>query len=414
MLDYSKILEKIKPSQEEEEIVRTISQYVIIYLKKLFREDVEIVAGGSSAKGTFLKGDFDIDIFVRFKNKKENYSNELHKVIKTFCENENLTYERLHGSRDYFQFTFKSISFEIIPVKYVTKIKDIENVTDMSPLHVEWVKSKLSNKLADDIRLAKQFCKGQKIYGAESYINGFSGHVIDILIIYYGGFDKMLKAVSRWEDTTIIDTENSHKDVLKELNKSKLQSPLIIIDPIDSTRNASASLSKENYLKFIECAKEFIKNPKETFFKIPKFSKSMLEKNKKSNELLYVLDIKPLEGKRDVVGSKILKAFEFINKELTKNDFIVNSSGWFFNKEETHMYFYIDDKILEKTYIRIGPKNTNKEAVKSFKDKHPSTFPQEDYICTNIPRKFILPEKFFKYLLEQEQFKSRIESFDLN
>jgi len=71
------------------------------------------VLGGSIAKGTFLKDDYDCDIFVKFNlnYKKEDISNLLEKVLKIFPK-----VNRIHGSRDYFNFKSNGINFEIVPV----------------------------------------------------------------------------------------------------------------------------------------------------------------------------------------------------------------------------------------------------------------------------------------------------------
>jgi tRNA nucleotidyltransferase (CCA-adding enzyme) len=410
-MDYSKILSKIKPTLEDTKKISKSANYIISYLKNNLK-NTDVVAGGSFSKGTYLKGNFDVDIFVRFKDKLD-YSNTLEDKIREFCKNEKIEYERVHGSRDYFQLTYNKIFFEIVPVKYVTKSLDVENVTDMSPLHVFWAKDKLNQKLKDDILLAKQFCKANKIYGAESYINGFSGHVIDILIINYNGFENLLKEASNWSDRTIIDIEHTHKNVLKSMNKAKLISPLIIVDPIDKNRNASAALSHENYEKFIDVCKDFLKSPSESFFKIKKMDLNLLRKNIEENQILVYLKIIPMEGKQDVVGSKIVKSYEYIKKELDLNCFDVIDSGWEFDRELSQYYFYVKDVKLPEFYVRKGPKLSNKLNCENFKKVHKKTFEVGEYLCSNIKRNFREPIPFIENLFTEEYVKSRIKDFVL-
>src|SRR3990167_7967472 len=50
--------------------------------------------------------------------------------------------------------------------------KEAKNMTDVSLLHVGWVKKRLNKKLADQVRLAKKFFRAQKVYGAETFIRG--------------------------------------------------------------------------------------------------------------------------------------------------------------------------------------------------------------------------------------------------
>ena len=173
------VLEDIKPIEKDKEIELFLKR-----LGKIVKENsikAEVFAGGSIAKGTFLKNDHDVDVFVKFdlKYSGKDISKILGKILKP------LNPKLVHGSRDYFSVE-DNLIFEIIPVLNITKSEQAENIMDMSPLHVDWVIKNSNVKLRNEIRLAKQFCKSINVYGAESYIKGFSGHVLDILVIYYG------------------------------------------------------------------------------------------------------------------------------------------------------------------------------------------------------------------------------------
>ncbi|MBW3011202.1 nucleotidyltransferase domain-containing protein, partial [Candidatus Woesearchaeota archaeon] len=136
----------------------------------------EVMVGGSAAKGTYLK-EFDIDIFVRFVKKADP---DLLEVILKNCFRK---VDRVHGSRDYFQIVHKRQEYEIVPVLKIAKASQAQNITDVSMLHVNWVRKHLSRP--DEVKLAKLFCKAQSVYGAESYINGLSGYILEILVVYY-------------------------------------------------------------------------------------------------------------------------------------------------------------------------------------------------------------------------------------
>jgi len=139
------------------------------------------------------------------------------------------------------------------------KASEVVNITDISPLHSKWV-NKFGKGLKDEIRLAKQFCKANKLYGAESHITGFSGYVLEILTIHYKGFKNLIKAITKWKPKVIIDTEKYHKKPLFDLDKSKTHSPIIIIDPVQKSRNASAAVDIEKFNKLIQYSKEFLKS----------------------------------------------------------------------------------------------------------------------------------------------------------
>lgn len=417
LINYDRIIKEISPSSEDvtslNSVVSSVTSLILDAAKKN-NIDLEVVPGGSTAKGTFLKGNFDVDIFVRFKSSLPDISSSLELLLMTFASEKSIVLERVHGSRDYFTFFYKDMFFEIVPVKYIEDSKDAANVTDMSPLHVFWVKKFLSSKLQSDIRLAKQFCKSCELYGAESFINGFSGHVLDILVIHYGGFEELLQAVSQWGSVTVIDSEKKHSDVFKELNEAKLVSPLIVIDPIDPERNASAALSQEKYLAFIAIAKAFMAAPSEDFFVIPDFDLDKIKDQKTSSQDLFVVEIIPLLGKKDVVATKVLKVFEFLNRHLGLHDFTIDSFSWHYDSERCHLYYFVKKETLSETMLHQGPPLNNLVGVKKFNEAHDNVFEKDNRLFATISRQFTTSRLCLKYLLEQEFVTQRVSSFILN
>ena len=178
-------LNLIKPNKEEE---KEVSGRINSFLKQVNTglKGAKAILGGSGSKGTWLKDAHDADIFVQFnydqfKDKSDQLSDILEKHLK-----KKFKIIRLHGSRDYFQVKEKNalnsensgntggvFTFEIVPVLKISKAEQALNITDVSLLHSVWVNK--HKKYADDIRLMKQFCKAQGVYGAESYLKGFSG-----------------------------------------------------------------------------------------------------------------------------------------------------------------------------------------------------------------------------------------------
>ena len=365
------------------------------------------VKGGSVAKGTFLKGDFDVDLFVKFdySYKNENISNLLKKILIKFKP------ELVHGSRDYFQLKFDNLNYEFVPVLDVIDPEKSMNVTDMSPMHVTWVKKNLKKNQEDEIRLTKKFCKSIGVYGAESYINGFSGHVVDILIIHYGSFLELLEQSQKWSKQNIIDFEKHYKnsqDVLFNLNQSKIQGPLIIIDPILKTRNAACALSYEKFAIFKKKAKEFLKSPDKSYFEEKQIGKTYL-KAKYKNQNLFILSIEAKNGKQDVVGSKILKAFKFMKSELKTKGFNIKNSGWHWNKKKHVLFWFVlENIILSETAIIEGPPLDMKLACDNFKKKYSKTFEKNKKLCTKIKIKNRDAQKNIEEISEDKDFKERV------
>src|SRR3989344_1935771 len=393
-----KIIKEIKPN------VKVIKE-IDIFIKKLNdnikrnRIKAIAVAGGSVAKDTFLKDDYDVDIFVKFDYSYlgKDISDLLGKILKSFKP------ELVHGSRDYFQIKNK-LTYEIVPVLNVFDPKKAVNVTDMSPLHVAWVRK--YKKYTDEIRLAKQFCKSIKVYGAESYIKGFSGHVLDILVINYKGFLNLLKNSQKWKRYTVIDFYNAHKgNALRNLNRSKI-SPLIVIDPIQPKRNAAAALSEEKINVFKEAAGKFLEKPSETFFIKKEFTIDEIKRKYKNYKIIF-LELIPKEEKTDVSGAKLLKAFEHIKKHIKINDFNLVHSDWKWDKEAI-FYFVLKKEVLPMYVERVGPPLHEKEYVKNFKKKHKKTFIRKDRVYAKVKRRYRKVEELIKDLIKDGYIKEKV------
>src|SRR3989344_5614079 len=352
------ILKDIKPTREEQ---LKLSQEVNSFLKKLNSKlkDAKAITGGSFAKNTWLRGNYDIDIFVKFnynkyKLKSDQISNLLQKQLKGF------KFTKLHGSRDYFE-----------------------------------------------IRLAKQFFHVNNLYGAESYIKGFSGYVLELLIIYYKSLNNFLKAASKWKDKEIIDIKHYYKDkndVLFSLNEAKKQSPLILIDPVQKDRNASASLSKEKFDLFIKTANSYIKNPSSSYFIEKKFDIKQIKAD-------IILEIIPLKGKQDIIGAKILKSIEYIKNKLDEEDFIVNKFDWHFDKE-TYAWFNIKNLTLPKEVKHYGPFLKDEKNIINFKKKWKKYKLQKDNkrVFVIIKRKYTKANDYLKVLVKDKYVKERVKT----
>ncbi len=250
------VLQRVEPSEEELKIIGDSLHEFLNQLNKRLKAlkiNAEIFLGGSFAKATIIKKDlYDIDIFVRFdKEHKENELSKLTGRILRGIKNASL----IHGSRDYFRVNAsKNLVFEIIPVKKIKNPKEAENITDLSYSHVNYIKRKLKNKkLLDEIRLAKAFCHANNCYGAESYIRGFSGYALELLVYHYGSFLKFIRAMSKIKDKKVIDIEKHYTNknqVLMDINASKLYSPVILIDPSYKQLNVLAAVYEETFKKF--------------------------------------------------------------------------------------------------------------------------------------------------------------------
>ncbi len=443
-----RILEQVKRSTRPDlRILHIVDETVAIINAQLARAGISAICvkGGSTAKETFLKNNHDIDLFVRFNTayRGKDISRITHDVLQA-CKIKGMTpLLRIHGSRDYFQCTQQiifqkqkiALQYEIVPVLLIhaQDYQDAENVTDLSPEHVNWVNTYTAKNpgLKDEIRLAKQFCKANGVYGAESYINGFSGHILDILIIHYGSFTKFAVAFAKitpQDMPIIIDHEKHLKNPLKELNESKI-TPLIIVDPIQADRNAAAALSKEKLEMFITACKKFLDQPDKKFFQITPFNlkreiAATLRRIKTAKKITHlqtdVITIKTLDGSKDIVGTKVLKVYELLTRHLTLEGFVILGAGWnfAFEKRSAVIYMITAKESLPAKIEMQGPPVRITADYNRFVEKHraqgEAVSIRGDHAIAIIKRKYTTPAQYLSELFRKDFIASRVAEIKIH
>ena len=105
---------------------------------------------------------------------------------------------------------------------------------------------------------------------------------------------KFVKDIAKSRDEKIIIDAEKHyknkKQVLMDMNSSKLESPIILVDPTFKQRNALATLSSEVFNKFKAICKDFLKKPDIKFFKLNDTDLKQVEKEarKKGYDFLFL------------------------------------------------------------------------------------------------------------------------------
>jgi len=391
------VLKKVEPAKEDIKLIEnSLKDFLERFQRKLksLRIDAEIFVGGSFAKNTVIKKDkYDVDIFVRFDKKYDNkeISNLLSKALKPF---RNIT--KIHGSRDYFKLKVGPTFFiELIPVKKIKTLKEAENITDLSYSHVKYINKKIqSSKILEEIRIAKAFCYANNCYGAESYIQGFSGYALELLVYYYKSFVRFANAVTKMSDEKIIIDIEKHfrtkQIVLMDINSAKLDSPIILVDPTYKHRNVLAALSDDTFKRFKLACKKFLKNPSIKSFEIEKIDldKVKIDAKKKKYEFI-LMEVKTDKQEGDIAGSKLLKFYRHLSSEI-EDFFYIKKKGFNYNRKKAARYFFV---VKDKgEIIRAGPYLKDKMHVAKFKKKHKKTFSSKGRIHVKKKINFTLKD----------------------
>lgn len=387
------ILKKIDFSATEEdkkEISKLTKEFVNSINKTIKRNKIkaEVFVGGSFAKGTMAKSEnYDVDIFVRFDNKYgEEVSELLQKIIKEMKLSEKTNI--LHGSRDYIQIEKSpNLTFEIIPTIKVIKAKEAKNTTDLSYFHVKYAKKKINSRIAREICIAKQFFKAAKVYGAESYVNGFSGYSVECLIIHYKSFEKMIKAFLTAKEKIIIDPERQYKkgNLIIEMNESKTKSPIILVDPTFKERNVLAALNQETFLRLQEQLKRFIRNPSMSYFEVKDLDIDELKQESQKKKAEFVtINLRTDKQEGDIAGTKMKKFAKHLIAQI-EPQFTVMRDEFDYSLGKTATLYIIAKSKGELE--RVGPPIRLKEACLKFNKVYPNAKVKSGSLFVKIPIK---------------------------
>jgi len=276
----------------------------------------------------------------------------------------------------------------------------------LSYLHVKYINKKVKTKrILDEIKIAKAFCYANKCYGAESYIHGFSGYSLELLVYHYNGFLNFIKAVSKiGKDKEIIDIEKQYKnkkEILIDLNSSKLNSPIILIDPTYKQRNALAALSNETFERFQKVCREFLKKPSIKFFDLKKTDLDKIKKDsleKKHEFILIEADTEKQEG--DIAGSKLLKFYNHLDKEISRF-FNIKNKGFNYNNKKSARFFFVADKKDEVIYE--GPFIDDKNNVMKFKSEHKNVSEKNKKLYAKEKTKLSIKEFIAKWKVKNKR-----------
>tara|TARA_Y100001970_G_scaffold122849_1_gene152264 strand:- start:107 stop:1282 length:1176 start_codon:yes stop_codon:yes gene_type:complete len=241
----NEVLEEIKPNAEETE---NYSVIISDLTNKARETEIEPILVGSIAKSTNLKG-ADIDLFIKFEGETDLKKEGLD-IARRILPNG----KELYAQHPYLRGEIDGIGIDIVPCYAIKDSSKPVSAVDRTPYHTEWVNQNIKGR-EDDVRLVKQFLKGCGAYGASAAIGGFSGYLVEVLCIKYGSFTNLVNEIATWKPPVVMDK-------IEEAQEA----PIMIKDPVDSSRNVAAGVTVKGLGTAILASKGFIENPSKDFF----------------------------------------------------------------------------------------------------------------------------------------------------
>jgi len=255
----ARVRERVEPDAEERAALDAAVQRLAERAADAVADlpvEADVLQVGSTARDTWIAGDRDVDVFVRFppdvpREDLERYGLEVGNAVLPDGREE-------YAEHPYVKGVFEEFTVDLVPCYAVESATDIRSAVDRTPFHNEYVKQRLTADLAADVRVLKQFLTGVGAYGSDLRTRGFSGYLTELLVLEYGGFRQVLEAAADWHPPVELDPED-HGD-------ESFTDPLVVIDPTDPERNVAAVVSEPNVARLQHHARDLLADPREGIF----------------------------------------------------------------------------------------------------------------------------------------------------
>lgn len=391
------VLARIKPGRKAEAREREFASRVLGALSDRLKP-AKVVLAGSFAKGTFLEGDKDIDVFVLFGHsmKKEAMESIVRAAVEDAFgaaelkpgkkQSGRALYQLAYAQHPYVRVFLEGRKIDVVPAYEIMPRErfELRSAVDRSQLHTEYILSRMSSRQKDEVRLLKKFLKANSLYGAEIRVQGFSGYLCELLILKYGSFMKTIESAAGWKERTFLDAESR---IAHDLGLQKFASPLVVIDPVDAERNVSAVVSTENYFAFINLARAFVKSKnKLKFFERRKMPAARLSKFVRARHL-YCLEFAAPCVVDDVLWGQVRRLHSQIHSLLKKEGF--EPLGYEIEKSgaNIHLLLEILNEPLPERKLMLGPPLQFEKDCEKFSARYPDSFVFGGRMAAKIKRK---------------------------
>ncbi len=387
------------PGKQEEEKIGAIAENLLDLVRKEIGKYPEITSvelGGSYAKGTWLKGKLDLDIFVKMKKETdEKRFEEIGRKVGFDSMKKFHPYVR-YSDHPYVEAVVQDTKVNVVPCYDVEK-GQWKSAADRSSFHTRFILEKLDAERKNEVRLLKKFLRGIDIYGAEIATEGFGGYVSEVLIYHYGSFVKVLEAAANFSQGQVIGSPTK-----------KFETTFVLIDPVDSNRNLGTAISAQNFGIFILAARAFLKKPSLAFFN---GKKSLPDKNNLRNVLVVKFNYK--KRSPDIIWGQAKRGATALSVQLELGGFQVLRKGATIDeKSGAAMLFLLHSTTIEKFMVKNGPDVFRKPESESFilrNSKNKLTWiDDQGRILSMQQREFYDAKKFLQSLLKKNLTKAGI------
>jgi tRNA nucleotidyltransferase (CCA-adding enzyme) len=353
----AQVLPLVSPTEKEAKKIAAVADEAKRLVQARAGPEVAgVVFGGSFAKGTWLKGDADVDVFVKVK---QDVDEKRFEELGVSIGREAL---RKYGpalrysDHPYVEAQMDGIRVNVVPCYDVEKGM-WKSAADRSPYHTQYVTETFDGEKKSQVRLLKKFLKGVEVYGAEISTGGFSGYVAEVLVAKYGSLEGVLAAAAEFRPGQVIAVDGYDGDVAKGFT-----SPLIIIDPVDPRRNLGTAISPESVGRLSLAARAFLGRPSGRFFAGQK-----AEANRRLYPQILVVEFSHRKRSPDTIWGQLKRSASSLAKQLELAGFTVYRFTCVTDEQTAGAFAFLLESLTLPPYaMRKGPEISRVKDTASF------------------------------------------------
>ncbi len=312
---------------------------------------VRCLIAGSAARGGFLADRVDIDLFLLFppelpREELERHGLSLARAILP-------QHETRYAEHPYLRGSFEGFRVDAVPGYAVARGARPQSAVDRTPFHQEYLSERETPELLDQIRLAKQFLRCLGVYGSEARTAGFSGYLVELLVLRFGSLDGWLEAARSWRIPVLLEAPGRSPPGLPA------EIGLVLADPVDPERNVATALSRQNLARFLLAARAFRARPARAAFEVPAARPwdraGGLARVSERGTHVTVLTLPRPELVDDVLYPQLRRAERGLAESAVRLGFQVVGSGAGADAERLAIVLEVSQAALPSVRVRDGP-----------------------------------------------------------
>ncbi|HXW67533.1 MAG TPA: CCA tRNA nucleotidyltransferase [Thermoplasmata archaeon] len=257
-----RVAERIAPAPELLERVARVRADLVRRVEAAARERgsplVRALVAGSAARGTFLADRLDLDLFLLFppelsRDRLREEGLALGRAVLSRPETRYAEHPYLRGE-------FEGFRVDAVPGFAVSDPSRPLSPVDRTPFHQAYLAERETAELVSQVRLAKEFLRSLGVYGSEAKTEGFSGYLVELLVLRFGSMRRLLEAARLWRLPVDLTDGGPRPPRLPA------DVALILADPVDPNRNVASALARRNLALVVLAASAYLAAPSEAFF----------------------------------------------------------------------------------------------------------------------------------------------------